>query len=770
MPTASILVVEDEFIVAQDLAQRLEALGYRVAGTAASGERALELAAAQAPDLALMDISLRGEMDGLATAQALRRRHDIPSVFVTARMDHQRLSQAKQALPLGYLLKPFQSEELAVTLEMALHAARAERAQRRSEERFRRIVENANEGIWELDHQGRTTFANQRLADMLGHRPEELVGRPFTDFIDGEAVARAEQLFQRRAQGVAEQHEFTFRRRDGSELPCLVSASPFLGPEGEFSGVVGLITDLGRLKQAEAEARRSEARFRELWESIADLVYTQDLEGRFTSLNPALARILGYRQEELIGRPASDFMKPEVRQSFRDDYLASVRERGEHQGVGRYFHRDGGKRYLEYRSQLVTPREGDPYITGMARDVTERVLQERRLRQLREQLQQSQKMEALGTLAGGIAHDFNNILGAVLGYAELARDAAAEGQPLGEELGQIMDAAERARELVRQILTFSRKVEAELKPLDLNAEARRAAELLRHTLPREIELETRLAEGLPPVSANANQLQQVLLNLASNAADAMPEGGRLEIATAAGPEGEPPPPGLEGAPGRLVRLEVTDTGQGMDRAVCERIFDPFFTTKDPGRGTGLGLATVYGIVKAHGAHIACASQPGRGSRFTITLPAQGQAPRQAPAAKAGPGLPAGSETVLLVDDEPTLLDLGAAMLRRAGYRPLTARRGEEALELCRSRPGEVELVVLDLSMPGMGGQQCLEELRRLRPGLPVLIASGYLSDHKVHEALAAGASDFVAKPFTRAELLRKVRELLDARAGDQPRA
>jgi CheY-like chemotaxis protein len=293
---------------------------------------------------------------------------------------------------------------------------------------------------------------------------------------------------------------------------------------------------------------------------------------------------------------------------------------------------------------------------------------------------------------------------------------------------------------------------------------------LRHTLPREIELETRLAEGLPPVSANANQLQQVLLNLASNAADAMPEGGRLEIATAAGPEGEPPPPGLEGAPGRLVRLEVTDTGQGMDRAVCERIFDPFFTTKDPGRGTGLGLATVYGIVKAHGAHIACASQPGRGSRFTITLPAQGQAPQKAPAAKAGPGLPAGSETVLLVDDEPTLLNLGAAMLRRAGYRPLTARRGEEALELCRSRPGEVELVVLDLSMPGMGGQQCLEELRRLRPGLPVLIASGYLSDHKVHEALAAGASDFVAKPFTRAELLRKVRELLDARAGDQPRA
>jgi CheY-like chemotaxis protein len=294
-------------------------------------------------------------------------------------------------------------------------------------------------------------------------------------------------------------------------------------------------------------------------------------------------------------------------------------------------------------------------------------------------------------------------------------------------------------------------------------------ELLRHTLPREIKISTRLAPDLPPVMANANQLQQVLLNLASNAADAMPGGGRLEIGTGLAPPGAARPPEQESEPRRkaagLVRLEVRDTGHGMDRATRERIFDPFFTTKEPGRGTGLGLATAYGIVKAHGGHIVCHSRPGEGSRFEITLPVPGAPPPRAAAGAAKASPPPGSETVLVVDDEPSLLELGAAMLRRSGYRPLTASRGEEALEVCRARPEEVDLVILDLSMPGMGGQQCLESLQRLRPGLPVLIASGYHADQRVRQALNAGAAGFVAKPFTRAELLQKVREILDRPAG-----
>jgi PAS domain S-box-containing protein len=769
MAKARILVVEDNYIVARDLASRLEDLDCEVAGMVPDGEQALALAAEAAPDLALVDVAIRGEMDGYELARRLRQTHGVATVFLTARLERTRLAEVPEALPLGYLLKPFQTEELALTLEMALRASRAERDLRQGAERFRRIVQTAHEGIWELDARGRTTFANPSLARMLGYRVEELVGRPFTDFMDPAAVGRAQALFERRREGRAEQHEFPFVRADGSELPCLVSASPYISPEGDFRGVVGLITDLAQLKRAQREARRSEARYRELWESISDLVYTQDLEGRFTSLNPALARILGYRQEELVGRKASEFMKPELREAFEKEYLASLRAGREHQGVSRYFHRDGSRRYLEYRSQLYSPEEGEPYISGIARDITERIVQERHLAQLREQLQQAQKMEALGTLAGGIAHDFNNILGAVLGYAELARDAAEGGRAPAGELSQIMEAAERARELVRQILTFSRKVETELTPLDLNAEVGAALELLRHTLPREIKISTRLAPDLPPVMANANQLQQVLLNLASNAADAMPGGGRLEIGTGPAPPGAARPPeqepGARQKTANLVRLEVRDTGHGMDRATRERIFDPFFTTKEPGRGTGLGLATAYGIVKAHGGHIVCHSRPGEGSRFEITLPGLGGPPPRAEAGGATASPPPGSETVLVVDDEPSLLELGAAMLRRSGYRPLTASRGEEALEVCRARPEEVDLVVLDLSMPGMGGQQCLESLQRLRPQLPVLIASGYHADQRVRQALSAGAAGFVAKPFTRAELLQKVREILDRRAG-----
>jgi CheY-like chemotaxis protein len=372
-------------------------------------------------------------------------------------------------------------------------------------------------------------------------------------------------------------------------------------------------------------------------------------------------------------------------------------------------------------------------------------------------------MEAVGTLAGGIAHDFNNILGAVIGYTELAQELAQDGDANGEELEQVLLAAERARDLVRQILTFSRKAEADLRPVSLNRAVREALKLLEPTLPKMIDIQARLAEDLRLVNADPTQVDQVLLNLAANAADAMPEGGRLTIETSnvvLGEEHRRRHP--EASPGGYVMLSVADTGHGMDKQTAARIFDPFYTTKEVGKGTGLGLATVYGIVKAHNGYIYCASQPGQGTTFEMFLPVLHAAgPAEAGLDEPAGGPPGGSETILLVDDEQALRTLGARALESRGYRVLTADNGEQALEIYRAQTGEVDLVIMDLGMPGMGGRKAMRSILDLNPRVKVVIASGYSPDAQVKDALEAGAAGYVAEPFRKADLLATVRGVLD---------
>jgi nitrogen-specific signal transduction histidine kinase/ActR/RegA family two-component response regulator len=395
---------------------------------------------------------------------------------------------------------------------------------------------------------------------------------------------------------------------------------------------------------------------------------------------------------------------------------------------------------------------------------------ERERSRMEGQLRQAQKMEALGTLAGGVAHDFNNILSAILGYAELAQDGASQGRDNRPELGQVIAAANRAAELVRQILTFSRKMEPELKPLDLNREVSRALEVLGHTLPKMIEIQADLGQGLEPVLANAGQIEQVLLNLAINAADAMPQGGRLSIRTErVDLDQDYCGQHLASRPGPHLRLTVSDTGQGMPPEVLEHIFDPFFTTKGPGKGTGLGLATVYGIVKGHHGAIHCYSQPGQGTVFIIHLPLarrDASAPGAATARVAEP--PGGAESILVVDDEQALRQVAARMLGGVGYRVRAAASGEAALELLDSGEDRPDLIILDLGMPGMGGLACLGEILSRDPEQYVLIASGYAGSDQVRQSLENGAAGFVAKPFRRVELLGMVRRLLDGRHAPEP--
>ena len=396
------------------------------------------------------------------------------------------------------------------------------------------------------------------------------------------------------------------------------------------------------------------------------------------------------------------------------------------------------------------------------RDVTRHV-------QLESQLQYAKKMEAVGTLAGGIAHDFNNHLQGISGYIQLLmmrgdRDRTEQGWLL-----QIERSVQRAAALTKQLLIFSRREESRLEPLELNEVVRQAQKTLARTIPESIAAELRLSADLRSIDGDAVQLEHVLFNLGINAKDAMPNGGKIVIGTRNIRLDEAFCRSHVGVkPGAYVELSFTDTGHGMDRDTLERIFEPFYTTKGVGSGIGLGLAIVYGIVQSHRGIILCESSPAAGTTFRIYLPVQeraGAAPEKEARKKADYR---GAETIIIVDDEPDILDIGQNTLEQFGYTVLMARSGEEAVETYARRGREIDLVILDLGMPGMGGEKCLQELLTMNPSVKVLIASGYAATQTVQGILEVGASGFMAKPYRLEDMLKKVREVLDGEKDEVP--
>ena len=507
--------------------------------------------------------------------------------------------------------------------------------------------------------------------------------------------------------------------------------------------------------ETEHALRLSEAKFRALSENAPDVVLTLDRTGLISHLNPAWSKTLGYTVEDSIGRPLTDFVHADNRPAL-EAVLDRVLNRGEtvqdFQAV--LDHRTGSR--LVLLTSLAPNKDHAGRIVGIVggmKDLTS-------YRLLENQLHQSRKMEALGTLAGGVAHDFNNLLAVINGYSELGLEAAGQGGKEEESFNRILDASDRAKNLVQQILSFSRKAEFKLQPLDLNDELNKLVPLLERTIPKMISLQLSLAAKPLVINANANQVEQIVLNLAVNAADAMPDGGRLVIETAEQilnqARGSTPP-------GDYVRLTVADSGSGMSPETIEHIFDPFFTTKEVGKGTGLGLATVFGIVKSHQGFIHCTSQMGRGAAFDLLFPALEEIrPPEPPSRNVSVETAGRGETILIVDDEPELLELGRQMLARLGYRPVIAASGEEALRVYSTLPQRPDLVVLDINMPGMGGRKCLQELLKADRQARVVIASGYFADGRRNDAVLEEAVDFITKPFMVADLAATVRKALDA--------
>ncbi len=627
---------------------------------------------------------------------------------------------------------------------------RAEEALRQSEEWYRALVENSFDGIF-IQRGPKIIFANSHLYDMLGYSQGELEGLDHWVIYHPEyqEITRERAVARMRGEDIVPQYEVKLQRRDGSTFDGEISARA-VKVKGE-PGVQVWVRDVSKRKRTEEAQRRLATAV----EQSAEAIVVSDTTGNIQWVNPAFERITGYTREEVIGQNSSILKSGEHDEIFYRNLWETIK-RGQ-VWKGRFINkRKDGSLYHEDStiSPVLDSRGKIINFVAVKRDITEQLA-------LSRQLLQAQKMEAIGTLAGGIAHDFNNLLQVMLGYSELLlADKRKDDSEYGD-LSKILQSARSGAELVQRLLTFSRKVEPKPIPLNLNRQIRQVKKLLGRTIPKMIDIQMDLSDDLTEISVDPTQMEQVLMNLAVNARDAMPDGGKLTFGTKnVTLDEEYCGIHSEAKPGKYVLLTVSDTGHGMYKETIDHIFEPFYTTKELGRGTGLGLAMVYGIVKQHGGYITCYSEVEHGTTFNVYFPALES--EVEPDIENTSVMPAfGTETILLVDDEELVRDLGARILGKAGYQVLTATNGKEALDLFEKERGQLSLVILDLIMPVMGGKECLKELLKIDPQAKVLIASGFSADASTKESVGMGVRGFVSKPFRMKELLRQVRKVLD---------
>ena len=534
---------------------------------------------------------------------------------------------------------------------------------------------------------------------------------------------------------------------------------------GTFERAASAFETKWRLRRAEDKLRENEEKLGLLVENLSDRILILDKEGR-TIWNSASVRQPDIKTEESGKVNIFDDTHTEDVPKLRAVFAAAIANPGQlfvsrHRSTSkpenarRWIHQEVTFKYLPDQPQING-------VIAVCRDVTKTKEAEEEKEKLQIQLQRAQKMEAIGTLAGGISHDFNNLLQAINGYTQLLLMDKSHGDPEYRPLQAIQDAGFRASDLIHQLLLFSRKTDSTKKPVALQSEVEQARKMLERTIPKMVNIRVTIEDRLWPVMADPIQIEQMLLNLGTNAADAMPGGGELLIAIENKTLDEEYANRYLGAqPGRYIFLTVSDTGHGMDPETKEKIFEPFFTTKAFGKGTGLGLASVYGIVKSHGGYIDCHSEMGQGTTFRIFLPAMEQPEVDESVKVAARPRRGGTESILIVDDEEAIRDFAQQALVKFGYTVSTASSGEKALEIYAINPDKIDLVVMDLGMPGMGGHNCLQKLLQIDQAVKVVIASGYSIDSLVKKSMEAGASGYVSKPYQLNDLLNKVRDVLD---------
>jgi PAS domain S-box-containing protein len=613
------------------------------------------------------------------------------------------------------------------------------------------FYENAADIIAVVDVDFKLTNVNRRFEEELGMRREELLGRPVASVMTPESVeharAHVRELFGGKSQVM---FEITVHRADGEVVPFEVNAVP-IRQDGAIRAIEASLRNISERRKRDEALRTSEETNRVLLNAASSAVFLIDARGIVLAANQATRDRMG--QGELVGRPIAEFLPPEVAERRRQKGLEVIR-------TGRPLEFEDECLGRSYWTSIHPIHDEGGAIIRLAvysRDITDDKQAAEERKRLTLQLQQAQKMEAIGTLAGGIAHDFNNLLMAIQGNVSLVLFDLEPSDQRHRLLTNIEKLVGSGAELTAKLLGYARRGKYESRPLRPNDLVRETAETFSR-MRKDIRIHCDLADGLKPIIADRGQLEQVLLNLFVNAADAMPNGGQLLLDTRNATHHDIPAKGYTVNPGDYVRLSVRDTGVGMDRETMVRIFDPFFTTKRMGRGTGLGLASAYGIVKGHGGYIDVESEMGAGSVFFVYLPATDQPP--APEAKAGRQAEPGAGTVLLVDDELSVLEVTARMLERLGYTVVMAASGHEALTLYRGDPGRFRLVILDMIMPETGGGEVFDELKRINPEVRVLLASGYSMQGQARTIMNRGCTGFIQKPFTMDDLSLKLQAAL----------
>jgi PAS domain S-box-containing protein len=765
-----LLVVEDgaeDALLIRALLEKARPGRFRIRQVDSLGAAVQELSEGEI-DAVILDLALP-DSNGLQTFETLQSRFPlVPILVLTASGNETMADQAIRRGAQDYLhKKELDSAVMVRAVRYAIERKRSENALRKSEERFELMARATNDAVWDWDLASGRMWWNVGVRSFLGY-PSDSVGADFgwwKEHLHPEDRDRVLAAIRAVIDGGGRYwlDEYRFLCADGSYAFVFDRGTVLQDDEGRAIRMIGAMMDITDRKRAEEALRETNETLRTLIQASPLAIAVLDGQVKVRIWNAAAERMFGWRLPEVLGKMMPGLGSP----GRKDEFIGLIQRVLQGEGVTNLETtglRKGGQPF-DLSVSMAPLRDGRGAISGamaVIADISERKNTESQKSQLEEQLRQSQKMEAVGRLAGGVAHDFNNLLTAISGYAELLQARFPVGGDERAHVDEILKSSSRATQLTRQLLAFSRRQVLQPKVLDLNSVVQNMTGLLHRLIGEDIELHTTSDPNLSSVRADQGQIEQVIMNLVVNARDAMPHGGRLTIET----RNVELDSRYNDRHGRMrngphVLLAVCDSGVGMDLETQSHLFEPFFTTKERDKGTGLGLATIYGIVKQSGGDIWVYSEPGRGTVFKIYLPTIEQKPDHAPAPKAAPRPLAGKETVLLVEDSDVVRRLLHEILISRGYTLLEARHGEEALQISRDFAGRIDLLVTDMVMPKMGGRELAHHVGPQRPEMRILYMSGYTEEAIARDGVLDPGTAFLEKPFTPDSLSRKVRELLD---------
>jgi len=771
--SGNILVVDDTKENLRILVEALGNEGYKVR-PALNGQIAIEAARKEIPDLILLDIIMPG-MDGYQVCDALKADKglkDVPVIFISALDEVGDKVKGFSTGGVDYISKPFQTEEVLarVKTHLALKHLRKEleeqntrlqktnEALRESEEKYRGLFDESIAAVYLFDHKKNFLDSNQAGLDLLGYSREELLNMSIPD-VDANPIVVLPAHEQLLSGDRIINYEHKLRRKDGEVITVLNNSKPLTNDDEQVVGMQSTLINITEHKQSEERLRESEEKYRTILENIEDGYFEVDIAGNFTFFNDSLCEMLGYPKDELMGMNNRQYMDEEnakkLYQNFNRVYTAGKSEKSFGWEIIR---KDGTERSVESSVSLRTDAEGEPIgFRGVVRDITEK-------RRLETQLQHAQKMEAISTLAGGVAHEFNNALMGVMGNIELLKMELPEDERRAKYFEAMNESGHRMSRLTDQLLAYSEGGKYNAKNLKLDDFIIETLPILQHDLSPEVRVETHFPK-VSYIRADHAQMQMVLSAIVANSNEAIEDEGLIRIAAETKDIDEDftkQHPGLK--PGSYVCLTIKDNGKGMGEETKDGIFEPFFTTKFQGRG--MAMAAVYGIIKSHDGAITVDSEPDKGTVVRIYLPAiSAESKEQKAKAVKQPEveIAMGEGTILIIEDEETLVGLFREILERLGYRALLARTGKEAVELAETFDGQIDLALLDIKLPDMDGGRVYPLIMEARPDLKVIVCSGYSIHGPAQAILDAGAEGFIQKPFLIAPFAEKLKEVLEGK-------